>query len=144
MLLNISDVLYELDFFEKVHEIIYIFTADKLEAFTQNVEEISDNPTGCSYLHKMLDYFQRFLKSFIQIIYAKIIQINDKHKGLLTDLLARLLYLIFELHSKKMIGRMFDIILDAEEIDINIIHEIRESTEKSHMVLGFILFFHFI
>jgi len=134
MLLNISDVLYELDFFEKVHEIIYIFTADKLEAFTQNVEEISDNPTGCSYLHKMLDYFQRFLKSFIQIIYAKIIQINDKHKGLLTDLLARLLYLIFELHSKKMIGRMFDIILDAEEIDINIIHEIRESTEKSHMM----------
>ncbi len=29
---------------------------------------------------------------------------------------------------------MFDIILDAEDIDINIIHEIRESTEKAHLV----------
>ena len=135
MLLNISDVLYELDYFEKIHEVIYIFAAEKIEAFQQNVEDISDNPTGCSYLHKLLDYFQRFLKSFIQNLYAKIVQINEKHKGLLTDLLARLLYLIFELHSKKMIGRLFDIILDAEEIDINIIHEIRESTEKSHMVL---------
>ncbi len=134
MLINVSGILYELDYFDKIHNIIYVMISEKLEAYANNVEEVSDNPTGSPFLHRLMDYFSRFIKSFIQIIYARVAQIDERQKASLSDLVSRLVYLIFELHSKKMINKLFDIILDAEEIDINILHEIRESTEKSHMM----------
>mgnify|MGYP003576679170 CR=1 FL=1 len=132
--MSVSGILYELDYFDKIHDTIYVLVSEKLEAFTNNAEEVSDNPTGSPFLHKLMNYFHRIIQSFIQQIYAKIAQFDERQKASLTDLVSRLVYLIFELHSKKMIGKLFDIILDAEEIDINIIHEIRESTEKAHMV----------
>ena len=134
MLANISEVLYELDYFDKIHELMFVFTVERLEQFANNREDNADNPSGNPYLHKLLDYFQRFLKSFIQIIYSKVIQTNEKLKASLTDLIARSIYFIYELYAKKLTTKMFDIILDAEEIDINILHEIREATEKAHMV----------
>jgi len=134
MLINVSGILYELDYFDKIYDIIYVLISEKLEAYANNVEEVSDTPTRTPFLHRLMDYFSRFIKSFIQIIYARVAQIDERQKGSLSDLVSRLVYLIFELHSKKMIGKLFDIILDAEEIDINILHEIRESTEKSHMM----------
>lgn len=93
-----------------------------------------DSPTGSPYLHRLLDYFQRFIKSFILQLYYKIAQVDEKHRTALTDLISRLVYFIYELYAKKMITKMCDIILDAEEIDLKIIHEIREATEKAHMM----------
>lgn len=135
MLVSFSEVLYELEFFDKLHEIIYIFTTDKLINYTENAEKVMDSPTGGPYLHRLLDYFQRFIKSFILQLYFKIAQADENHRTALTDLVSRLVYFIYELYAKKMINKMCDIILDAEEINLKTIHEIREATEKAHMVI---------
>src|SRR5690349_12502351 len=107
--MSFSEVLYELEYFEKIHEIIYIFTTEKLINYTENAEKIMDNPTGSPYLHKLLDYFQRFIKSYILQLCLKIAQVDEKHRAALTDLISRLVYFIYELYAKKMITKMCDI-----------------------------------
>jgi hypothetical protein len=133
---SVTDILYEFGNLDILPETLYNFITKRLISCIDHYEALSDNPVSNPYLAKTLDYFGRFFKQFVEIIYSKVISLDSKQKESLKDILAKIKYFIYETYAQRMIKRIFDIILEAEEININIIREIREAVEESNMVMN--------
>ena len=103
---------------------------------SKHFEESSEGITP--FLSKMLDYFNKFFKKYVEIIYSKAIFLEPSLRQSLLDIIERITYYIYESHAHKLVIRIFDIILEAEEINIIIIREIRESVEHSNLVICFL------
>jgi hypothetical protein len=132
---SVTDILYQFGNLDILPETLYNFITKRIISCIDHYEALSDNPVSNPYLAKTLDYFTRFFKQFVEIIYSRVISLDSKQKESLRDILAKIKYFIYETYAQRMIKRIFDIILEAEEININIIREIREAVEESNMVI---------
>lgn len=132
--MSITDIVYQFSSLDIIPEILYNFITQRLIACVDNHENRAEGPTPAPYLAKLLDYFNRFVRPYIETIYSKVLLTEVKQKSLLEEVLKRIIYFIYETYAERMIKRIFDIILDAEDININIIREIREAVELSNMM----------
>jgi hypothetical protein len=125
LLLGITEIVFDLGSVDIIPDILYEFMTKRLGLAFDNCENLGPQP----YLTQLLEYFNKFGRIFIEIVFHKILNREAKQKSNFDDLIKRLIYFIYETYAHRMIKQIFDIILNAEEINIMIIREIREAVE---------------
>ena len=89
---------------------------------------------GNQFLYKVMNYCERFQKTFLEVIFSSNLKTDPSFKQFFSEILNKLVHFIYQIFAKTTINQLFNIILDAENVNINLIHEMKDAIEKTDMV----------
>ena len=114
-------------------DIIYSFFCDNLEKCV----EFYSMGFGNQFLYKVMNYCERFQKTFLEVIFSSNMKNDLSFKQFFSEILNKFVHFIYQTFAKTTINQLFNLILDAENININLIHEMRDAIERTDMVFLF-------
>mmetsp|Transcript_14586 Transcript_14586/g.12388 ORF Transcript_14586/g.12388 Transcript_14586/m.12388 type:complete len:167 (+) Transcript_14586:453-953(+) len=95
MILGISEILYQMDSSSLIPEILFDLVTEKINQCVSNFESQTQGQMTQPFLARLLEYFQTYCKHFVEIVYSKIVTINEKFKTSINHTLNQLIFYVY-------------------------------------------------